>query len=648
MTGGADCASKIMKYAWVVLLLLLACQQEQETKVYWFVPDGMRADPDVFTVFDWAEQGHLPNIKRMMGEGAYGYSIPTFPSHTPTNFATLFTGVYPDKHGVADGPMHVEGRPLNKVAVGGFSSAAKKVSPFWVTMEQDGKHVALLSMPGSTPPELNKGITVRGRWGGWGADFHATIFQQEDNHTRYERGRGSRLFFFGPPLTKYVNSTSANWTTHKAERTVLSQYGANVEVYVFDSVDDEETRFDRVSIHGQTLAEGEASEWIPITLTWQVGESRIPVETSFQARVIKIDPSGWFRIRLFYNNINEHLTKPTTTASELTHWVGPMVDFVDNFPPQLIFYPEDRQAFLDEAHASLDWHRKAAGYMLDAYDPDVFIHDIYTPNQMLTSRWWMGYVDPKGVAYDTINDQERDQKWQEVLSMYKKLDDVVGEMYKRADDNTILVLSSDHGAVPLNKWVRLNNLFAQKGWLHFTLDENGEPVIDWERSTVVYLKMAHVYIHPDGLAGNWTRASGPKYRKLREEVRQALLSLEDPFTKDRPVVAAYDWERVPQYLSLPTDRVGDLVVVNEAGFGWNEEMSEDRKIFTTPLKTGYKQAIIAHHEPGMWTPFIIMGPGVRNTKLEKPINHVDQYTTIMALLNKSVATDGRVLHEILE
>ena len=77
-----------------------------ENKLYWFIPDGMRADPDLFDIFKWAEEGQLPNIKRMMDNGAYGYSIPTFPSHTPTNFATLFTGAYPLKHGVADGLRH--------------------------------------------------------------------------------------------------------------------------------------------------------------------------------------------------------------------------------------------------------------------------------------------------------------------------------------------------------------------------------------------------------------------------------------------------------------------------------------------------------------------------------------------------------------
>src|SRR6185436_12281471 len=105
-------------------------------KLYWFVPDGMRADPELFNIFRWADEGKLPNIKKMMERGTYGYCKPAFPSHTPANFATLFTGAYPEVHGVNDGPMRAEGVPLSQIAVSGFSSPAKKVEPIWVTLEK--------------------------------------------------------------------------------------------------------------------------------------------------------------------------------------------------------------------------------------------------------------------------------------------------------------------------------------------------------------------------------------------------------------------------------------------------------------------------------------------------------------------------------
>ena len=69
------------------------------------------------------------------------------------------------------------------------------------------------------------------------------------------------------------------------------------------------------------------------------------------------------------------------------------------------------------------------------------------------------------------------------------------------------------------------------------------------------------------------------------------------------------------------------------------------------MTSGYKQGIIPKNHKGMWTPFIIMGPGIRqNHELSKPINHVDQYPTIMSLLKKSIPdfVQGHVVTEIFE
>jgi len=639
-------------------------QSSEDLKLYWFIPDGMRAEPDLFNIFQWAEEGKLPNIKRMMDQGSYGFAIPVFPSHTPVNWATILTGALPKKHGVADGPMHVEGKPLNKVAVGGFSSVAKKIDPIWVTLERAGKDVFLLAIPGSTPPELQLGTTVRGRWGGWGADFHATNFD-EKNPLQYKQGRTARLFTFGPPLAEYVESSEAgdDWigmpkSFSPAREADFVHYGATVHVYIYDTTDNDAVDYDRVLFSNDResvladLTQGQWSDWKPISLTWKVRDEAKLIDTEFKIRVIKLDDDGFFRIRFFYNNLNEYLAEPSEIAAELIENVGPMVDFVDNFPPQLIYYDEDKQAFIEEMDLSFEWHTAAAEYILKNKKPDIFIQDIYSPNQMLTGRWWLGYIDPDSTRYDDVTAEEREQLWEEVHAMYKQLDDIIGVMLDNADENTYVVLSSDHGANPLDKWVHVNNLFAERGWLHFELNpETGEPIINWENSTVIYLKMDNVYICPTGLAGDWNRCSGPEYEALRDEVQEALLTIEDPENGVKPMAVAVKWEDVEEYLDLPVDRVGDLIIANEAGYGWNEEMTDNLEIFSTPLKTGYKQAILPDETKAMWAPFIIMGPGVKKDNFIGIPHHLeDQYPTIMHLLDIDTPhqVDGQILSEILE
>ncbi|MFH1235063.1 MAG: alkaline phosphatase family protein, partial [Candidatus Diapherotrites archaeon] len=626
-------------------------------KLYWLALDGVRAEPDLFTIYKWAQEGELPNIKKMMENGSYGYSVPVFPGHTPANFATLFTGTYPEVHGVADGPMHIEGRPLDKVAISGFSSVARKVPPIWVTLENSGKSVYLVGVPGSTPPELEFGTTVRGRWGGWGADFHALIFQaREDLSQRKKQGRAARLFFLGPELTKYVDTNivegwqEALGSFSKAKEFALDGWGSKVFGLIIDSTDDGKENFDKIAFSfdkakiAAVLSQGEWSDWLDANLAWQ-GK---PVASHIKLQAIILDEDGFFRIRALYDNLNEYIAEPSSAYLQLEERVGPMVDFVDNFPPQLVYYQEDKETFIEEAGMTYAWHRQATQFILSELKPDVYIDDIYTPNQTLTSRWWMGYLDPTSLRYNDVTEAERAQLWKEVKEEYKKIDAVLGEALKNADENTIIVFSSDHGAVPLNKSVRLNNLFAKEGLLKFTIDEaTGEPIIDWKNSKVIYLKMDNIYINPNGLDGNYKRDSGEEYAKLRGKVAKMLSELRDE-DGGKPLADIATWEQAEKF-RLPKDRVGDLIIANNPGYGWNEEMSSDLEVFSVPLETGYKQAIIPNGVKGMQTPFIIMGPGIKKGyKIEEPISNVDQYPTIMTALGEKLPdfVQGKVVEEV--
>ncbi|MBI3542400.1 MAG: hypothetical protein HY075_03885, partial [Deltaproteobacteria bacterium] len=112
----------------------------------------------------------------------------------------------------------------------------------------------------------------------------------------------------------------------------------------------------------------------------------------------------------------------------------------------------------------------------------------------------------------------------------------------------------------------------------------------------------------------------------------------------------WPWEEA-KYANLPQDRVGDLIIANAPGFGWAEDISEDKVVLRDSLKGGYKQAVEPRSSKGMLTPFVAWGPGIRaGNALAKPIEHVDQYRTIMHLLGLEAPAhaSGRVLDELLE
>jgi predicted AlkP superfamily phosphohydrolase/phosphomutase len=633
---------------------------QKPTKLYWFIPDGLRAEPDLFKIYDWANKGYLPNIKYMMDHGAHGYSVPVFPTHTPVNFAALLTGATPKVNGVADGPMHTEGFPLSKVSVGGFRSSARRVPAIWTIMEKAGKKTVILSVPGSTPPEITRGMVVRGRWGGWGAETYSLVFEKQTNNKRqFEQGRSVRLFFNGPKLAQYIGTTEAkDWGVNVKSYSppveiAINAYGLTLYGYIYDNTDDKKVNYNHILFSfdkKQIIADikqGEWGTWTPCTVLFE----NHPLESNIMPRVIKLDDNGYFRIRILYNNLNSSLTMPEEAAKELTDGVGPLVDYPDNYPPQLIFFKEDKSVFQDEMKMSFDWHKKAIGFIMNKYHPDVVIHDIYSPNQMLTSRWWLGYVDPASDRYETVDAKEHDKLWNEVKGMYLQIDSMIGQILANVDSNTLVVFSSDHGACPLNTSIMVNNLFAKSGYLKFNLDSiTGEPIIDYAHSKAIYLKMDGVYINPAGLDGNWKRASGPDYEKLRDEIAKLLTDLQTE-KGEHPITSVTKWEDAEQFLDLPKDRVGDLIISNKPGFGFYEEFTEKMELFTTPLITGYKQAILGDTVKAMWTPFIIMGKGVKEgVTLNKNISHIDQLPTILKLMGMEIPSyvEGKPIDQVFK
>ena len=627
------------------------------TKLSWFIPDGFRADPELFNIFKWAQEGKLPNIKRMMEMGSYGYSIPVFPSHTPANFAALVTGMYPKSNGVPDGPMRLEGQSLQNPAIGGFSSSARKVPAIWGNLGA-GKSV-VLSMPGSTPPELKQNaVTIRGRWGGWGADLHSVIYEKISVEQRTKLAKNSRLFMQEMELTQYIDPNSElKWPkTAKNSKELflrLEFYGTPIYAKVQQLSAPSGTKYDTISFSRDMIKEdavlkkGQWSNWIKATVLWNDRK----VNTNLRFHVISVGSGNFFRIRVLADNLNDFIVEPSFASAQLESDVGPMVDFPDNFPPQLVYYPEDKMTFLNESKMSIDWHLNAVDSIYSRFKPDIFLHDIYTPNQMLTSRWWMGYIDPRSARYNDVSQDERELLWREVYEMYRGIDAIVGKTLDNADEDTVIVLSSDHGVIPLNASVLLNNLFAQKGWISYGINnKTGEANIDWNKSTVVFLKSNNIYINPNGLGPIYKRDTSLAYEKLRSEVIDTLRSLRDDNGVD-PLEAIVKWEDVDQELNLPPDRTGDLVVANKAGFGLDEDITSDSKLYRTPIETGYKQAVIADNVKGLWAPFIIVGKGIKeNHALSTPIRHVDQVPTIFQAMSLKVPKnyEGVVVYEIFK
>ena len=167
-----------------------------------------------------------------------------------------------------------------------------------------------------------------------------------------------------------------------------------------------------------------------------------------------------------------------------------------------------------------------------------------------------GLVDPDSARYNDVSDAEREKLWSEVHWLYEKLDAILGELLARAGENTFVVLSSDHGAVPLNKQVRINNLFAREGLLKFSTEPSDR-------------RARHRLAGDKGCVPEYAECLSSARRSRRKlEAERWVLITKVPHTRDwlaqglqdsdgvRPLEQVVNWERCRQGVAPPAGTVG--------------------------------------------------------------------------------------------
>jgi predicted AlkP superfamily phosphohydrolase/phosphomutase len=151
------------------------------------------------------------------------------------------------------------------------------------------------------------------------------------------------------------------------------------------------------------------------------------------------------------------------------------------------------------------------------------------------------------------------------------MDRIVGEVAERfVDDDTMLMIVSDHGfhtfrrGVNLNTWLVKNGFMALKGQgladadgnyqrLEDFLDPNGRffKNVDWSRTQAYCLGLGSMFINLRGRERQGA-VNPSEYEDVRDAIIKGLLELEDPEHLDqRVVINVYKREDIFQGPNLP-------------------------------------------------------------------------------------------------
>ncbi len=107
-------------------------------------------------IHPWAEQGHLPNLARLIQEGASGDLASTLPPVTSPAWPTFMTGVNPGKHGVFDFIRPSAGE------FGLVNATSIRAPTMWQILSDAGLEVGVMNVPVTYPPQPVNGFVIGG------------------------------------------------------------------------------------------------------------------------------------------------------------------------------------------------------------------------------------------------------------------------------------------------------------------------------------------------------------------------------------------------------------------------------------------------------------------------------------------------------
>jgi len=147
---------------------------------------------------------------------------------------------------------------------------------------------------------------------------------------------------------------------------------------------------------------------------------------------------------------------------------------------------------------------------------------------------------------------------------YHQIDERLGEVRRRLDDETTLILMSDHGFCTLRQEVYLNNWLRDAGYLSFRSVEP-KSVADLDPSSRAYsLDPGRIFVNLRGREPEGCVSPGEEYEKLRDELAAGLLELRDPESGESMIEKVLRREEI--YHGPQFERAADLIAVPFRGF----------------------------------------------------------------------------------
>ena len=558
--------------------------------------DGM--DPELAERF--IEEGKLPNLAKLRQRGTFRKLRTTFPPISPVAWSTFMTGVNPGKHNIYDflardtnnylpflSSAEIKGPkrsfkigkytvPLGKPTIKGM----RRGTPFWHWLGRAGIFSSIIRVPVTFPPEKFPGVLLSGMCvpdlkGSQGTFCLCTTrstgnkFREGGVRVPIERnGTGLRSYIPGPedPLGGGVG------------KELRADFQINP---------DPRSNQARISIDSQSLhlKVGEYSEWIPVKFKAGLGFSargicrfylkELSPEVEVYVTPVNIDPG----------HPDLPISHPVTYSIYLSKLFGPYATLgLAEDTWALNEEVLDDQAFLAQCYAN---HEDRERMLFDALDKtrQGLCACVFDTTDRVQHMFWRYLEDDHPAARKV----PREQRPNVIEDLYRRMDSLIGRVMNQLDDQTLLLVVSDHGFKSFARCVNLNAWLHQHGYLALKQgkSESGDwfEDVDWSRTRAYTMGLNGLYLNLKGREREGIVNPGAEAEALKNQLRGKLNGLADPASGRIGVTGVFDCDAV--YAGPYVDNAPDLIVGYGDGFraSWDSVMGKvTGQIFEDNLK----------------------------------------------------------------
>ena len=542
-------------------------------------------DPELTEEF--MKEGLLPNFVRLRDTGTFVPLRTTLLAESPVAWSSFQTGCNPGKHRIFDflvpnrksylpelcsarvdppkrtlplGPFRI---PLGRPVI----QAGRRSQPFWKTLGDHGIFSTVLRVPITFPAEKFNGVLL-------------SAMSVPD----LQGSQGTYFYFSNDPSEEEADGLAANMTSGERIRldvtdTVgrasipgpensLRADGGQLDVPLEIRVNGKGAQ---LSIGGvdYTLTRREYTPWIELGFKAAPG---ISVRGIVRFYLLETSP----HIKLYMTPINIDPNKPAlpishpfTYAVYLSKTQGRystlgLAEDTSALNEDVI----DEDAFLKQTYLI---HAERERMFFDALDKTnrgavVCVFDITDRLQHMFFR----HLDE---AHPANRGRDNTTHRGAIRKLYQEMDDLVGRTLDRLDDDTVLMVMSDHGFKPFRRGVNLNSWLHQHGLLAL---KNGGTTgadyfqdVDWSRSKAYAVGFGGIYINQSGREAQGIVAPGEETDRVKREIDEGLRQLYDEKEQTYPVRQVYDATEV--YSGPYVGEAPDLIVGFKPGHrvGWS-------------------------------------------------------------------------------